>query len=60
MDKSKPQSVAAVLNETLRLEGETLGAFAGEIKRLTVDEKMELARAAAKHLGVELVEPKAE
>lgn len=56
MDTTKPQSAAVVLSNTLRLEGETLGEFAAELKRLTPEEKHDLAVAAAKHLGVTLVE----
>ena len=56
MDTTKPQAQAAVLAATLRLEGEPLSAFAAELKRLTPDEKRELAEAAAKHLGVTLIE----
>lgn len=48
-------SIAQVLAKTLRLEGESLGAFAAQLKRLTPEEKLELATLAAKHLGVELV-----
>lgn len=56
MDTTKPQAAAAVLAATLRLEGESLSNFAAELKRLTPEEKHDLAVAAAKHLGVDLIE----
>ena len=58
MGDTKQMTRAQVLSATLRLPTETLGEFAGQLKRLSADEKQELAEAAAKHLGVELVESK--
>lgn len=58
MDGRKQMTRAQVLSATLRLEGETLGEFAGQLKRLSAEEKQELAEMAAKHLDVDLVESK--
>lgn len=50
---------AAILNKYFNSDPETkvsAGQFAGEIKALSLEEKNELARAAAAELGVEFEE----
>jgi hypothetical protein len=42
------------LSASLRLRTESLTQFAAELKKLSAEEKLELARDAAAHLGVEL------
>lgn len=49
-----------VLNRYFNSDPETkvsAGQFAAEVKALTLDEKLELARLAAVEMGVELEEP---
>lgn len=43
-----------ILKKTLQLEGETTVEFAQELRKLTDEDKKELAELGAKMLGVEI------
>jgi hypothetical protein len=53
------QSIVKLLS-FFRIEGESLGDFAKQLKHLTSDEKYELACGVAAHLGEETPERPAE